>query len=212
MSMNELEFSMNGFYTAVKRIEDIVIALVALAMLSPVFIVVPILIKLEDGGPVFFRQPRFGHRNRLFDCLKFRSMSVHQSEHGKVLLTERNDPRVTKVGRIIRKLSLDEIPQFINVLKGDMSVVGPRPHPPGVKAGDKTYEEAVERFEVRYCVKPGITGWAQVNGLRGNTFTVDDIRNRFEYDMYYIRHWSLWLDIVIIVRTALLGFTGKNAF
>lgn len=202
-----------GWQETVKRMMDIGVALVALLVFLPVFVVVPVLIKLEDPkGPVFFRQKRYGQGGVLFDCFKFRSMYQDKTLMGEIKLTERDDPRVMKIGKFIRRTSLDELPQFINVLKSDMSVVGPRPHPPGVKAGERRYEDVVPGFMDRYAVKPGLTGWAQVNGWRGNTFTEDDIKGRFDCDMYYIKNWSLWMDVVIVLRTLVNGFTGKNAF
>lgn len=201
-----------SWYLAFKRPCDIFVALTAIMIFLPVFLVVPVLIWLEDPGPIFFSQERFGLDGRMFKCLKFRSMYIRRSGSNEIVLTEHNDPRVTRIGYFLRRTSLDEIPQFFNVMKGEMSVVGPRPHPPGAKAGGKTYEEVVDRFMERYSVRPGITGWAQVNGLRGNTFTEDHIRQRFDYDMYYIKNWSLWFDFKIIIQTLLFGFTGKNAF
>jgi exopolysaccharide biosynthesis polyprenyl glycosylphosphotransferase len=196
----------------IKRLQDIAVACAAIIIFSPFFIIIPILIKLESPGPVFFRQKRYGLNNRMFDCLKFRSMYFEACCANEIRLTERTDPRVTRIGDFLRRTSLDEIPQFINVLKGDMSVVGPRPHPPGVKAGGRVYEDIIENFSERYAVKPGLTGWAQVNGLRGNTFAEEDLTERFKYDMDYIQNWSIWLDLVIIARTMVLGFFGKNAF
>lgn len=203
-----------GWRAFVKRLEDIIGALVAILIFSPAFILLPILIKLESPGPIFYRQKRYGFNNKLFDCYKFRSMRQDAcvASTKEIKLTERDDPRVTKIGNFIRSTSLDEIPQFLNVLKGDMSLVGPRPHPPGVKAGGRIYEDVIYDFARRYKVKPGLTGWAQVNGARGNTFTEEDLRRRFTYDLDYIQNWSLWLDLVIIIRTAFQGFTGKNAF
>lgn len=205
---------MIGWKRYISRIEDIIGSGLALLIFSPFFIILPILIKLESPGPVFYKQKRYGYNNKLFDCYKFRSMRQEACESSKkeIKLTERDDPRVTKIGNFMRRTSLDEIPQFLNVLKGDMSLVGPRPHPPGVRAGKRVYEDVIDDFARRYKVKPGLTGWAQVNGARGNTFTEEDLRVRFAYDLDYIQNWSLWLDIVIIVRTAFLGFTGKNAF
>jgi len=130
----------------------------------------------------------------------------------EIRLTERGDSRVTRVGDFLRRTSLDEFPQFFNVLLGQMSVVGPRPHPPGVKAGDRIYESVVVDFVERYKVRPGITGWAQVNGLRGNTFTEEHLTERFSYDIQYIQNWSLELDAWIVFKTVLGGFGGKNAF
>lgn len=203
-----------GWRALIKRLEDITGACFAILIFSPAFILLPILIKLESPGPIFYRQKRYGFNNKLFDCYKFRSMRQDAcvASQKEIKLTERDDPRVTKIGNFIRKTSLDEIPQFLNVLKGDMSLVGPRPHPPGVKAGGRIYEDVIGDFARRYKVKPGLTGWAQVNGARGNTFTEEDLRQRFSYDLDYIQNWSLWLDLVIIIRTAFLGFTGKNAF
>lgn len=192
---------------------DIGVALSALTVFLPVFVIIPLLIKLEDpAGSVFFRQKRYGRDGHTFDCLKFRSMYRDKSENGEIKLTERDDPRVLKIGKFIRRTSLDELPQFLNVLKGDMSAVGPRPHPPGVRAAGRYYEDIIPNFMDRYAVKPGLTGWAQVNGWRGSTFTENDIKGRFDCDMHYIRNWSLWLDVVIILRTLVMGFTGKNAF
>lgn len=131
---------------------------------------------------------------------------------GEIRLTERDDRRVTRLGAFLRRTSLDEFPQFFNVLRGEMSVVGPRPHPPGVKAGERMYEEVVEAFAERYKVRPGITGWAQVNGLRGNTFTERHLTERFAYDIEYIQNWSFELDLWIVLRTAFGGFGGRNAF
>lgn len=195
-----------------KRTVDIIVASVALFVFSPAFLIIALLIKLESPGPVFFVQQRYGMGNKLFGCLKFRSMYSEACGANEIRLTERNDSRVTKIGDFIRRTSLDEIPQFINILKGDMSVVGPRPHPPGVKAGGRVYEEVIKNFADRYAVKPGLTGWAQVNGLRGNTFSEQDLIDRFKYDMDYIKAWSLGLDAVIIARTMVQGFIGKNAF
>lgn len=202
-----------GWRALVKRVEDIVGALLAIAIFSPVFIVLPILIRLESPGPVLFRQKRYGLGGREFDFLKFRSMYIqHCDQKDDIKLTERVDPRVTRIGNFIRRTSLDELPQLFNVLRGDMSLVGPRPHPKGVKAGERTYEEVIDAFARRYRVKPGITGLAQVSGARGNTFTEEDLKIRFAYDMEYIQNWSLWLDIRILLNTVVKGFTGKNAF
>ncbi len=203
---------LSPFSAFLKRSVDIIVSATAIFIFLPIFIIAPLLIKLESPGPVFFRQKRFGQNNEMFGCLKFRSMYLEACSANEIRLTERSDPRVTRIGDFLRRSSLDEIPQFINILKGDMSVVGPRPHPPGVKAGGRIYEDLVTNFSDRYAVKPGLTGWAQVNGLRGNTFSEEDLTERFKYDMDYIRNWSLWLDLVIIVRTLFLGFAGKNAF
>lgn len=203
-----------GWRRCLSRLQDIVGSCIAIIIFSPVFIVLPILIKLESPGPVFYKQRRYGLNNKLFNCYKFRSMRQDACENSKkeIKLTEHNDPRVTRIGNFIRKTSLDEVPQFINILKGDMALVGPRPHPPGVKAGERLYEDVISNFSRRYKVKPGLTGWAQINGARGNTFMEDDLKTRFHYDLEYIQNWSLWLDVVIIARTIFIGFVGKNAF
>ena len=197
---------------AVKRTIDVIVSVIALAIFSPVLLFCAIMIKLESEGPVIFRQQRFATVSRLFECYKLRTMVTSRPDETGVVLTQRNDLRVTRFGSLLRRSSLDEVPQFLNVLQGHMSVVGPRPHPPGVKAGERVYEEVITDFGERYAVKPGITGWAQVSGLRGNTFDERLLVTRYEYDMEYIRHWSLSLEILIILKTLFNGFGGKNAF
>lgn len=195
----------------VKRAIDIVVASIALLAFAPVMLVCAILIKLESPGPVIFRQHRFTTDNQLFECYKFRTMRWVPPT-GRIELTQRRDSRVTRVGSFLRRTSLDEIPQFINVLQGHMSVVGPRPHPPGVMAAGRIYEDIVTDFGERYKVKPGLTGFAQISGLRGNTFTEEDVRQRFQHDIEYITHWSLALEFWIILKTFSNGFWGKNVF
>jgi len=195
-----------------KRVLDILVASVALAIFAPVLLLCAIAIKLESRGPVIYRQRRFTTANRLFDCYKLRTMFMDRPAENGIVLTQRNDRRVTRVGAFLRRTSLDEVPQFINVLQGHMSVVGPRPHPPGVKAGERTYEDVITDFGDRYAVKPGITGWAQVSGLRGNTFNEGQLIRRFEHDIEYIHNWSLSFEILIILKTVFGGFGGKNAF
>jgi len=197
---------------ALKRLFDIVFSSIALTFFLPLGLVLGFLVKLESSGPVMFTQYRYGLGNRLFKMYKFRSMTFDSAGQNEIRLTERGDSRVTRIGGFLRRSSLDEFPQFFNVLLGDMSVVGPRPHPPGVKAGERVYEAVVDDFMERYKVRPGITGWAQVNGLRGNTFTEGHLTERFDYDIRYIQNWSLELDIWIVIRTILGGFGGKNAF
>ncbi|MDD0841204.1 exopolysaccharide biosynthesis polyprenyl glycosylphosphotransferase [Pseudomonas sp. Gutcm_11s] len=196
-----------------KRLFDIGFSATALLAFLPLGLLIALAIRLESPGPVLFRQQRYGLRNQLFGIYKFRSMTHDPDGASKeIRLTERGDSRVTRVGEFLRRTSLDEFPQFINVLLGHMSVVGPRPHPPGVKAGDRTYEAVVQDFVERYKVRPGITGWAQVNGLRGNTFTEEHLTERFSYDIQYIQNWSIELDLWIVLKTVLGGFGGKNAF
>lgn len=196
-----------------KRLFDVVFSTLALLAFLPVGLVIAVLIKLESPGPVLFTQLRHGLGRQLFRVYKFRSMTHAPDAAGEgIRLTERGDSRVTRLGAFLRRTSLDEFPQFFNVLLGQMSVVGPRPHPPGVKAGDRIYEEVVDAFAERYKVSPGITGWAQINGYRGNTFTEEDLTGRFAYDIEYIQNWSLELDVWIVLKTAFGGFKGENAF
>ena len=184
-----------------KRAIDLLIASAALIMLAPMMIMVGVLIKMEGGGPVFFRQTRIGFNGRPFKMCKFRTMSV--LEDGPVIQqATKNDPRVTRFGGLLRRTSIDELPQFFNVLLGDMSVIGPRPH---ASAHNSEYENIIAKYAHRYHVKPGLTGWAQVNGWRGETQTVDLMEKRVEFDLWYIENWSLWLDIRILLRTLFLG-------
>ncbi len=193
-----------------KDVFDRAVAAAGLVLAAPVMLFCMAGIKLSSPGPVLFRQMRVGYKGRRFNILKFRTM--HVAEHGDLRLTQRNDPRIFKFGSLLRKLSLDELPQIINVLRGDMSLVGPRPHMPEARAGGALYFDAVVEYADRQRVKPGITGWAQVNGWRGPPETVQQIERRVEHDIYYIENWSLFLDLVIIVKTVLVGFYGKNAF
>lgn len=184
---------------ACKRVFDIGFSLAALVAMLPVCLVIAIAIKIDSRGPVFFAQSRKGYSGRTFRILKFRSMSVME-DAGNVRQATRGDPRVTRVGSFIRSSSLDELPQFWNVLKGDMSVVGPRPH---ALAHDDLYDVQIARYASRRHVKPGLTGWAQVNGCRGETPTVDKMAERVRHDIWYINNWSLWLDFRIIFLTVL---------
>lgn len=196
---------------ATKRLADIILASLMLLFLGPLLLAVALAVKLDSPGPVFFRQVRRGYNNRSFDALKFRTLRHDMADPLANRLVTRGDPRVTRVGAFLRRSSIDELPQLLNVLNGDMSLVGPRPHPLNAKAGGRPYEEVVERFQRRYRVRPGITGWAQVNGLRGNTETEDDLLRRVDYDLDYIRRWSLWLDLLILLRTPLATLKGENA-
>ncbi len=198
----------SGMNGVLKECFDRVFALVALVLLAPLFAVIGASIKLSSPGPVFFCQPRLGLNGKQFNVVKFRSMKVHQERHGLTQATQ-NDPRLFKVGHFLRRTSLDELPQFINVLLGDMSVVGPRPH---ALQHNEMYKELLELYMLRHRVKPGITGWAQIHGYRGETDTVDKMANRVKFDLYYIQNWSLLMDIRIIAWTALRGWTGKNAY
>ena len=188
-----------------KRIVDIVGSVFAIVLVSPIMLITAIAIKLTSKGPVFFSQERVGLHNRSFKMYKFRSMREQAPEHEKDKWTTRDDPRVTKVGKIIRKTSIDEFPQFWNVLKGDMSLVGPRPERPLFV---EKFKEEIPRYMIKHQVRPGLTGWAQVNGYRGDT----SIRKRIEYDLYYIENWTMGFDIKILFLTVFKGFVNKNAY
>ncbi len=195
-----------------KMVEDRVLAAIILLLISPILAAIAIAIKIDSPGPALFRQKRYGFNNELIEVFKFRSMHHHTRDLNGEQLTRRNDPRITRVGAFIRRTSLDELPQFLNVLRGEMSIVGPRPHAMAAKAGGVLYPDAVRFYHARHRMKPGITGWAQVNGWRGETETVDQITKRVEHDLYYVDHWSVVFDLWIIIRTVLGGFTGRHAF
>ena len=195
----------------VKWLEDKVIALFCLISFLPLMLLVALAIKLDTPGPILFRQKRLGANNRPFNLLKFRSMYVDETDPLGQRLTHAGDPRVTGVGRLLRISSLDELPQLINVLRGDMSLVGPRPHPLAAKAGGVPYVDAVEDYPLRHRVKPGITGWAQVNGWRGETTRIEQLKGRVECDLYYVENWSLWFDLVILSRTLFTVLSRQNA-
>ena len=166
----------------------------------------------DSPGPVLFRQPRLGFNNRLFTCYKFRTMHHGMTDLLGDRQATRGDPRVTRLGKWLRALSLDELPQLLNVLKGNMSLVGPRPHPPNTKADDKLFSDVVAKYAFRHRVKPGITGWAQVNGWRGETRTVEQIENRVACDLAYIENWSIWFDLRIMVLTVTREILSRHAF
>ena len=188
-----------------KRIVDIFGAIVAIILFSPVMLITAIAIKATAPGPLIFVQERVGLHNRPFKMYKFRSMVVQSEETEKGEWTTQNDPRVTPVGKFIRRTSIDELPQLFNVLKGNMSLVGPRPERPQFV---EKFKEEIPRYMIKHQVRPGITGWAQVNGYRGDT----SIYKRIEYDLYYIENWTLGLDIKIIILTFVKGFINKNAY
>lgn len=185
----------------VKRGEDLLIAGAATILLSPVMLITGLLVKFSSPGPVFFVQPRIGFNNELIHVLKFRTMYADRSDLKAEQTTTANDPRVTPIGRWLRRLSLDELPQLLNVIKGDMSLVGPRPHATHMKVGERYYQDAVRGYAGRHRVKPGITGLAQVKGVRGEIRTVERAKLRVEYDRKYIENWSVWLDLGILVST-----------
>ncbi|MBD8064948.1 undecaprenyl-phosphate glucose phosphotransferase [Devosia sp. PTR5] len=196
-----------------KWVFDKVVALLALILLSPVMVVTAIAIKLESKGPVFFVQNRHGFNNEMIRVYKFRSMRTDMLDQTASRLVTKGDPRVTRVGRFIRKTSIDELPQLFNVLKGELSIVGPRPHATQAKAENLLYYEAVEGYFARHRVKPGMTGWAQIKGWRGETDTVDKIMQRVNHDLYYIEHWSILFDLYIVLMTPIsLISKSENAY
>jgi putative colanic acid biosynthesis UDP-glucose lipid carrier transferase len=198
----------SGLNGALKELFDRLFSLVVLIFLFPVFLVIAIFIKFDSPGPVLFKQSRHGLNGKLFSVYKFRTMKLHE-QSDKVRQATKNDDRITPLGRFMRKTSLDELPQFFNVLLGDMSIVGPRPH--ALQHND-IYKDKIDLYMLRHRVKPGITGWAQIHGFRGETDTLDKMEERIEFDLYYIRHWSFWMDVRIIIWTALKGWTGNNAY
>jgi exopolysaccharide biosynthesis polyprenyl glycosylphosphotransferase len=195
---------------AAKRTVDVVGAGFGLLLFAPLLIGIAIAIKVTSPGPVFFRQKRYGYHNRRFLIYKFRTMYVHLSDYKGTRQTTTDDPRVTPLGRILRKTSLDELPQLINVLIGDMSLVGPRPHVPGMLAGGLLYEELTPYYFQRHNMRPGITGLAQVSGYRGDTTLPLSAIERLERDLVYIERWSLWLDLSIITRTIAREFISGS--
>lgn len=195
-----------------KWIEDKILTILCLVAFAPVMALIAVAIRVDSRGSAFFRQERFGFNNEIVHVLKFRTMHVEEGDQSGGRRTVPNDPRVTRVGRILRSLSLDELPQLLNVLSGDMSLVGPRPHALAMKAGDRFYYDAVGDYFLRHRVRPGITGWAQVNGLRGEIDTVEKARQRVAYDLHYIDHWSLWLDLKILVMTLRAVLIRQNAY
>ncbi|MBS9402923.1 undecaprenyl-phosphate glucose phosphotransferase [Halomonas sp. TRM85114] len=192
-----------------KRVEDLVLGTVFLIVSLPICAVIAVILKAQSSGPVLFKQYRMGSNGRHFKVYKFRSMEVHDEASGKVTQARRGDPRITKFGAFLRGTSLDELPQFYNVLQGRMSIVGPRPH---ALVHNEQYKELVESYMKRHKVKPGITGWAQVNGLRGETDTIEKMVKRVEHDLWYIDNWSLWLDLRIIGLTIRNEFFNSNAY
>lgn len=205
LSCNPLE----GKNAALKRLFDILASVAILLFIFPIMVVIAIVIKFTSRGPIAFKQERNGLYGQKFWVYKFRSMKVHSEIDNQVTQAERGDDRITKVGAFIRKTSLDELPQFFNVLFGDMSIVGPRPH---ALAHNEYYKGQVEAYMWRNKVKPGITGWAQVNGFRGETDTLEKMATRIQYDLWYMENWTLWLDTKIFLKTLLSGFSDNNAY
>ncbi len=195
----------NTFNALIKRLTDIMGAIICIIIFSPIMLTSAVLVKMTSKGPLIFKQERVGLHNKPFQMYKFRTMYVQTEEEERKGWTQKNDPRVTSVGRFLRKTSLDEFPQLFNVLKGDMSLVGPRPERPQYV---EKFREEIPRYMIKHQVRPGMTGWAQVNGYRGDT----SIRKRIEHDLYYIENWTLGLDIKILFLTVFKGFINKNAY
>jgi exopolysaccharide biosynthesis polyprenyl glycosylphosphotransferase len=192
-------------YIIVKRAFDLLLSASVLIIAAPLLLLVAVLIRLSSAGPVIFSQQRVGLNGKLFRMYKFRTMSVSSQEQSDTRWTVRNDPRCTRIGKILRRTGIDELPQLVNVLLGDMSIVGPRPERPLLV---QAFMQSVANYNRRHYLKVGITGWAQVNGWRGDT----SIEKRIECDLYYLRHWTLAFDLLIVVLTLLRGFTNKNAY
>lgn len=205
------ERPMTGWQALVKRVFDLTVSSLVLLLVLPVFLIIAVAIKLDSPGPIFFRQHRFGFNDELIPVWKFRTMYRDQTDNNAERLATIDDPRITRVGHFLRRTSLDEIPQLFNVVSGSMSLVGPRPHATRAKADGRLYQEVIEGYGSRHRVKPGITGWAQVNGWRGETDTADKIIKRVEHDLHYISNWSLRLDIDILLRTVQVVLKGDNA-
>jgi Undecaprenyl-phosphate glucose phosphotransferase len=206
------ERPLSGFDQLVKRWEDILLGALFLILASPVLIAAAIAIRLEDGGPIFFRQAREGFNNRHFHIWKLRTMRTEQCETDGIRQAQRGDPRITRIGAFLRRTSIDELPQLFNVLKGEMSIVGPRPHAPSTRAGERMFGEIIKTYAARHNVKPGITGWAQISGYRGETDTEDKLLKRLEFDLHYIENWSLGFDIYIIIKTAVTQIFSRQAY
>jgi putative colanic acid biosynthesis UDP-glucose lipid carrier transferase len=197
-----------GLNGVIKRISDIVLASLALVLLAPFMAGIAWAIRRSSPGPILFRQRRYGLEGEEFEVYKFRTMLVCE-DGAQIRQAQENDPRVTRVGRFLRRTSLDELPQLFNVLNGTMSLVGPRPH---AVAHNEHYRRLVSGYMLRHKVRPGITGWAQVNGLRGETANVDRMSQRVQFDLDYLRHWSLGLDLMILLRTAMIVVRDRNAY
>ncbi|WP_169546225.1 undecaprenyl-phosphate glucose phosphotransferase [Sneathiella aquimaris] len=204
-----IDSPVSGWGSVLKWLEDRILSSLLLLIFMPVLICIAVAIKLESKGPVLFKQKRYGYNNQIFEIYKFRSMYVEEQTPDVTQQATKNDPRITKVGRFIRRTSLDELPQLLNVFLGTMSLVGPRPH---AIDHNEEYSVLIDGYFTRHKVKPGITGWAQVNGLRGETDTLEKMEARVEHDTYYCEHWSLLFDVQILIMTAFVGFINKNAY
>ncbi len=199
---------LNGINMVIKRLEDIVLSVAILVLISPILLIISAVIKATSSGPIIFKQKRYGIDGKPIKVWKFRTMTVME-DGGDVVQATKKDARITPVGKFLRSTSLDELPQFINALRGEMSIVGPRPH---AVAHNEQYRSLIQGYMLRHKVKPGITGWAQINGWRGETDTLEKMEKRIEYDLEYIRNWSIWFDLKIIFLTIFKGFVHKSAY
>ncbi len=202
----------NDWDSVAKRVFDIFFSLIGIIVFSPIMIATAIAIKLDSKGPVLFKQKRHGFNNEEIDVYKFRSMYTDRADPTAKNAVTKNDPRVTRVGRFIRKTSIDELPQFFNALLGSLSLVGPRPHAVAAQSHNKLFNEVVDGYFARHRVKPGVTGWAQINGWRGEIDSDDKIKKRTEFDLYYIENWSLWFDLKILLLTPIKLLNTENAY
>ncbi|WP_125182770.1 undecaprenyl-phosphate glucose phosphotransferase [Minwuia thermotolerans] len=200
---------LSGWNYVVKGLEDRILSALIIAAISPLLALIALAVRLDSPGPAIFRQQRYGFNNNVFTVFKFRTMRTDMGDARGGAQATRGDPRITRLGAFLRRTSLDELPQLFNVLRGEMSLVGPRPH---AVAHNEEYAQLIDQYLGRHKVKPGITGWAQIHGLRGETDTPEKMERRVQYDLYYIDNWSLWLDIRILIRTIFVGFVHKNAY
>lgn len=210
--MTLFERPISGIDAWAKVAEDRILSSLALLIFALPMLVIALAIRLDSPGPVFFRQAREGFNNKPFRVYKFRTMFDNRTEHSDIIQASRRDPRVTRVGAILRRTSLDELPQLLNVFQGDMSLVGPRPHAASTRAGGRLFSDVLSSYAARHKVKPGITGWAQVCGWRGETDTEDKLIKRFDHDLYYIENWSIWFDFYVLARTVVALIVPVNAF
>jgi len=208
--LNIYDRPMSHWASVVKTVEDRVLAVLILAFVFPLMLAIALAIKLDSRGPLLFKQRRYGFNNDLIEIFKFRSLYADRTDWNDETQVTKNDSRVTRVGAFLRRSKLDELPQFFNVLRGEMSIVGPRPHATRSKAGGELFEEVVAEYLARHRVKPGITGWAQVNGFHGETDTREKLEQRVRYDLDYIEKWSLWLDLKIIFMTPFTMIFSRN--
>lgn len=207
INLSSTPLDYQGYF--LKRIEDVFLSILFLILFFPLMLVIAVLVKLTSPGPILFMQKRHGWNGEYFFVYKFRSMYVHKESHGVITQAKVNDERVTRLGAILRRSSLDELPQFFNVLAGSMSIVGPRPH---AIEHNEYYKELIPKYMWRHKVKPGITGWAQINGLRGDTSSIDSMKRRVDYDLFYIENWSIWFDLKVIYLTLFSLIRGDNAY